>query len=465
MIVAPYRQPPRPPTIVLVTPDGAYIDEHGQILQPAQLTAGHRCFLLWDIARQLIRAGRGESLCWNNEDVRWRPEAHPDESDRWVTRHSDAYVLRWPFDEDVLPLPELMAELVKYRDWLAREGAAPTGTTGSASMSLLRAKLEGRLVCSMGARPPLLQTRGGRQETGPDGPGTYRGVISNFDLPAAYASTIGTLHYGGVWQTSSELPRPWLEYAAEGAAVFVKARVSIPELTYGPLIRRLPRRVTALEMALYAATVESDGSSFLYPTRRRVQGTWTWQELEQAQSAGCTVEKTLEVWVHRAAWQPFLPWWEAVQNGRALGGVAGAFAKMTGNALWGRFAMDLRVQGRRTIRTAKGSRLLKQNPFQWPAHDLAETVSGRVRAALYGAMATAGRQLVSAHTDGLWVRDRVDLLEGWRVKKKAVQLDLLDPQTLRYWHWHGQPAEHVMAGVPFAEQPVAFADRWQEAGL
>lgn len=457
--------------MVLVTPDGDYVDERGQVLDPATIGPTYRCFVLWDVCRQLVRAGRGESLCWNGEDVRWRPVQRPDERDTWVARSSDAYVLKWPFDEETLPLPELLGELARYRDWLAEHGAAPTGTTGSASMSLLRGRLETDLITSMGTRPPLLQTRGGRQEVGPAGPGSFTGGIVNFDLPSAYASTLGMVRYGGVWSTADQLPQRWQVYADAGLPVFVKAKVRVPDLPYGPLIRRLQKRVHPMQMLVYSSTREPDGTSWLYPTRRRIQGIWTWQEIVTAERHGATIERIIEVYVHRSGWQPFAPWWAAIQKGRELGNVAGAFAKMTGNALWGRFAMDPRVQGRRTIsRLGPRGRMVKvelrQNPFQWPAHDLAETVAGRVRAELYDAMMIAGPRMLSAHTDGLWCRstgdDEIALrLDGWRAKQKAVRLDLLDPQTLRYFHWRNGEPQHVMAGVPFLEAPAAFQRRWQ----
>src|ERR1035437_796752 len=88
-------------------------------------------------------------------------------------------------------------------------------------------------------------------------------------------------------------------------------------------------------------------------------------------------------------------------------GLAGLLAKVTGNALWGRFCMDPRSQGRRSIRSRNGKIGSRELPLRGglpPAHDLAELVSGRVRAELYRLMVAAGDDLLSAHTDAAWIR-------------------------------------------------------------
>ena len=49
-----------------------------------------------------------------------------------------------------------------------------------------------------------------------------------------------------------------------------------------------------------------------------MQGVWSREELRSALEVGCAVE-TLDGWVHRSAWHPFAPWWEAVRAGGAAG--------------------------------------------------------------------------------------------------------------------------------------------------
>ncbi|MDE3097722.1 MAG: hypothetical protein KGK07_17180, partial [Chloroflexota bacterium] len=202
-----------------------------------------------------------------------------------------------------------------------------------------------------------------------------------------------------------------------------------------------------------------------------IQGVWTWQEVEAAVGAGATLLKVLGGWVHISARRPFLPWWERIQEGRSVPGLAGLLAKMTGNALWGRFCLDNRAAGVRTIRRRDGD-VLKQRRLQSkggipPAHDLAETVSGRVRAELFRVLAAAGEQVISAHTDGAWIRASGLDPAGWRLKGVARRLDVLDPQVLRYWP--SPPAEGepwvVFSGVTAERAPETFEREWSARGF
>lgn len=463
-MIAPYKRTPEPPTVALLTPQGEAINEHGEQLDLDAFPADTRIWCDYDTVRSLLQEGKGEALCWNREEISWRHRRLDPVHTGWKRRPSDVHVIRLPFYErHELTLRALAA----WRDWLASYGASPTSTTGSAAWSLLRARLEQPLWTGMGDPPHLKQTMGGRQELGAAGRGSFVGKLAQLDLPAAYASELGNLSYGGHWFRASELAKQGARHdaewwAREGRPVFVRAFVRVPDdLRFGPLPRRNRSRI-------YGADAAQLGQE--YPLGTRLQGVWTWQELEAAASEGVHIVRIAETWVHLAGGQkPFLPWWAAIQRGREMPGLAGLLAKMTGNALWGRFAMDARHNGLRTIRSAaKDGRMLARTlPFRGgrpPAHDLAETVSGRVRSRLYSAMMLAGEDLLSAHTDGIWIRSRDGLAAGlpeWRRKQSATRLDLLSPQNLRYWPTHGQP-QTVMSGVPALEAKDAFDRAWAE---
>lgn len=459
MIVRPYKRNPEPPPVAFLDQEGRIVDEAGETLAPEEVPKGTRCYGSWEQVWELVREGVGEALCWNDEEIRFRHRARPEETERWVSRPSDVYVLKLPFARE--EVERNVRAVGRWRDWLGRHGAAPTGTTGSAAMSLLRATLEDKLVCGQGMRPPLLQTLGGRQELGPAGRGSFPGPLCLHDLPSAYAAELGGLLYGGEWWPAAALPRPAAEYAARGLPVFVRARVRIPALAYGPLPKRPNRRMRSyLDAYAFGAS---------YPVDGRLQGLWTFQELAAAEAAGARVEKVIEAWVHRSGWRPFAPWWEAIQEGRRMRGYAGALAKLTGNALWGRFAMDPRALGKRGIRRKTGKKIVQRSlakgSWQYPAHDLAETISGRTRARLFSLMAAAGEDLISAHTDGAWTRAGFDSGPGWRPKEGASRLDLLSPQVLRYWPAPPRFAESgpvvVFAGIPAERAPEAFAEAWE----
>src|SRR5581483_5460374 len=227
----------------------------------------------------------------------------------------------------------------------------------------------------------------------------FVGRVEHWDIPAAYAQTLGEITYGGRWFHERDLPqrRPPEWWARDGRPVFVAATVRLPDgLPFGPLPRRPRRRLDHQEAMIFTG----------YPTAGRLQGVWCWQELQAACEHGARIVKVRDTWVHLSLGQPFLPWWQAVERGRQMPGLAGVLSKITGNALWGQFCMDPAAGGRRTIRGRIGptraahpvERPLSRHGGRPPAHDLAETVSGRVRARLYGAMVLLGDRLLSAHT-------------------------------------------------------------------
>lgn len=451
-MIAPYKRHPSPPRVAILTPEGEAISEHGLRLDLDDWPTNHRIWTDYDTVRSLVAAGHGEALCWNGEEIRWR---HRRFEEGWKPRHSDVAVVKLPFAETV---ERTVHAFAAWRDWLASYGASPTGTTGSAAWSLLRAKLAAPLWTSIGAIPPIAWTLGGRQELGPAGQGHFDGLLTQLDLPAAYASELGNLRYGGHWHLASDLPaRDAAWWAQEGRPVFCRAIVKVPECRYGPLPRR-PRKPQ------HGGTAAVLGSE--YPTGCRMQGCWTYQELEAAERRGVRIVKVIETYVHLSASRPFLPWWDAILEGRKMPGLAGLLAKTTGNALWGRFAMSVHTNGTRTIRGADGKGRLTARPFPFlgglpGAHDLAETVSGRVRSKLYDAMEIAGADLLSAHTDGIWSRAsaRLDELDEWRQKQNARELWLLDPQVLRYKPVRGR-VQTVFAGVPAGLADQAFDEEW-----
>ncbi len=467
MIVLPYKRRPAQYKVALLTVDGDLVDEHGKGYRPGELPATHRAWCSWDTAQTLVAQGVGEALCWNGEEIRWRHTRLDKEG--WTNRPTDVSVLKLPFPDSPT---RCLRGLTGWRDWLAEHGASANSTTGSAAWSLLRATVQGGFKCSSGEPPKLRQTSGGRVEESVHGPGCYKGRLEQWDLPAAYASTLAELRYGGRWLARSELdalgvPAHPLEWWGEHGMMFVRARVRVGQGWSGPLLRR-PRAPSSYGQEL-ASRLEH-GPSYRYPTSTALTGTWAWPELRDALQHGARILQVKESWLHLGGRPLFEEWWQAVQEGRELKGLAGQLAKMTGNALLGRFAMDLRHAGERTIRSkAKGktvqSRTVPKRAGPWPAHDLAETVVGSVRGRLYTAMSLAGDRLLSTHTDGIWTHqldvDEVAVaLPGWRLKQHARRLDLLSPQMMRYLTPRG--AERVLfAGVPFAQQAERFSEQWQ----
>lgn len=457
--IDPYRLHPRPPAVAVLTDLGEALEETGELHDLEHLPPGVRAYGSWDVVDRLLSAGVGEAFYWDGEPTRWRHRTYHEDYGGWTRRASDVTVFRIPFPEDDR---KAIVGLADWRDWLAGYGAAPQGSLGSSAMSLLRATLADSLWTARGDLPPIRWTLGGRQELGTAVRSSHTGA-HHLDLPAAYAQTLGELRYGGVWrEVRPDQPE---RYAAAGAPVFAHATVAVPELRYGPLPRRMkvkPERASPFDLL--------DTSGALYPTADRLVGTWTWQELEEASSAGARV-KLDRLWVHVTEagelGQPFAPWWRAVQEGRALPGFGGLLAKTSANALWGQFAIG---DGRRQlVRYVDGERQVVNLPVpgggQPRSWDLAETITGRVRAMLHRMMRHADDRLLSVHTDGGWTSSSVSAPAGWRVKDEAARIDVLGPQMLRYWRPRRPEPLHCVAGVPARFAARTFQAIWEGGDL
>jgi hypothetical protein len=458
--IDPYKVNPVPPTVAYLDCDGRAVDELGDVHELETLPRGTRVYGSWDTVDALLGAGEGEAYIWNEEPVRWRHRRFDDGPIGWSRRHTDVTVIRLPFPADPT---RVLAGLAGWRDWLGRYGAAPQGSLGSSAMSLLRATIREPLRTAAGALPPVRWTLGGRQQLLVE-PRTSFADAVHLDLPAAYSSTLGTMRYGGFWRELEAPALRWLESSSQaGAPVLAHARVRVPaSLAVGPVPRR-PRRQPGSVDASWDMCDVMNPAVVGYPTGVRLAGTWSWPELAEAIEAGCAVDVD-RAWVHvtrsGALGQPFLPWWGAVQEGRAMPGFAGGLAKASANALWGQFCIG---EGRRMLRRGDGSvRLLPAPgggmPRSW---DLAELITGAVRAKLAGLMRRLGAGVLSVHTDGGWTDGVGEPPDGWLVKAEATRLDLIGPQSLRYWREGSRGgALYCVSGVAPARAESWFEERW-----
>lgn len=449
-MIRPYQSPRRRPEVAWLVSHEAALHEDGGLRRLEQLDKDVQIWAGFALINDLLRECHGEAVCWDGKPIRW--SAIPDSG------AFDVRVLHVSYPED----PQLALEgLVSWRDWLCDYGAAPGGSLGGSGLSLVKATLEHPLWTAVGDIPPVGFVLGGRQENGPHGaPAVYRGPLEHLDMRAAYARTLGELRYGGRWVRVG--PNYPLEIDQAGKLLFVRARVVVPPMTFGPLPER-PRS----ERGLFAALL----NPVVYPTERTLQGTWTIEELDEAEMAGCRIKKVIEIWLHTPGYneRPFGPWWEAVQKGRELAGFGGSLAKATGNATWGMFAV--RKHGRRQVlrrvREASGRSVrewsqplpTRGNP-SLRAPDLAESITGRVRAELHRGMRLCGDQLICAHTDGLWTFNGAGV-PGWRRKLSGQELRLLNPQAFAWTNKEGT-VEYVVAGVPAWRAEDHFERAWAE---
>ena len=453
MKVTPYKERPRPPRVSLLTSGGGFLMQDGSIVTSYHLPHDVQAWTDEATALELLRAGKGKALCWRGRPIRYNPDAS-DERGFFVR------VMGVPFPPDP---DEGIIGLAHWRDWLAVYGAAPQGSLGGTSMSLLRASLDREFWTGVGAVPPLSFTIGGRQELGPRGaPAEYVGDLRHFDLRAAYATILGGLEYGGQWyRVHADNLAATAELLAQGGRmVFVRARVKLTgSARIGPLIRR-PR---AEPKTVFGYLPE-------YPTAGTIQGVWTYPELEAALETGAAGSaRILDAWFHASAHPdpyPFKTWFDRVERGRRMHGFAGLLAKATGNALWGQFCIS--PQGRKQVLyyTRSGRRVmteLRVRGGRKPAHDLSEYLTGTVRAALFRFALEAGERLCSAHTDGGWC----DCTGGWhypdwRQKERASRLRVLDPQVLAYRELRGDVERYVVSGWPADAAAERFESEWTD---
>jgi hypothetical protein len=401
---------------------------------------------------QITRSGTGEILRWNTKDIRWRATKYPSE-EYWKPRPLDAGIIQFPVGFD-FRFENVLTQLIEYRDWLVSEGAKPHCSGGSTSISLLKAKLSHKLITGLGAAPPIEYTRGGRTVMGLEGKGRFEGQIIHWDLPAAYASTLGKICYNGSWEV-----RPFnsaIKAYNHGAPVFCHARVDIPGLKFGPLPETIRSASNPLEGALL--------NKFGYAKDGIVEGVWTLNELFAAEDVGCKITP-IQSWAMLTGEQPFLPWWNAIERGRELDGeISRSLAKRVGNALWGMFCTDGDAKTKKVVvhcenGKTKTRRLKFRRNGQKPGHDLAEAISSSVRAKLYEHIVAANSQLLCGHTDGVWVKGKYDVPDGWRVKQNARRIDIIDPQTFRYFT-DAKTSYVVMAGIPPKLAAEKFEKKW-----
>jgi hypothetical protein len=209
-----------------------------------------------------------------------------------------------------------------------------------------------------------------------------------------------------------------------------------------------------------------------WPKGRR-QGVWAAPELEAALDTGAArLDQVLGVWGHFpevGGRLPLEPWWQAVRRGRTMPAGGGSLAKQTGNALWGRLAIN--PEGTRRVASYdRAGRLSRERmtgkPRKGPlvAPELAEYVAGTVRGRLYRALLEAGDRLLCAHTDGFWV-DCSDGWEpsdlAWNPKVTTKRLRLKDAQTMAYTVRGGW--RYLCSGATDAEQ--SFERIWADEAM
>jgi hypothetical protein len=382
-----------------------------------------------DVCKSFLRQGIGSAVRRQGAIVKWEVGAR--------------IIHLLPRDID----PSLM-DLCAWRDWVESEGAGIGSRSGTA-VSMLRARLSEGFETG-GMSVPIGLIVGGRMHS--TRPAMHESVTV-WDLRSAYASTLATLP-SGRWRVG----RLDLD---DKAPQFAECSVLIPKRSkWGPLPQR--EGVTTTGAWWEEWIIERP-----YPQGITLSGLWSADELRSAVDCGARILRVHRAWRMHIEAYPFYDWWRAIERGRLLPNAAGSLAKVTGNTLWGVFA----VRPGKLERIEYRNGLMHRTPMsdgyssnRQRDYALAETITARVRARVYDELIRpAGDNLISVCVDGGLVkpgfRPRGD---DWRMKDSGSLCAFITPYLFSYRRYNGETV-YKAAGIADEKRIEFFASMHRSA--
>jgi len=402
----------------------------------------------------------GEILKFGGEIRKWRLECpkHFKSKQSWPGHSSEVTVLNnksCPKNDK-----DLLEGLVHYRDWIEENGGSIMGTISNTSLSVFKASLQRDYDTpfeGIGITHPI----GGRLLPCKSLHTSYKGNFVQWDLISAYSQGLGELRFGGTdssWRETKNLNWNFDSMVEKGWVIYIEAEVTIPEMRLGPLPER---RKTKSIRPLW--------SVLSFPTKEKIKGVWTYEEIRQADLAGCKI-KIIRTIVHHATGEMYWHknWYHIMKQGKqTLPGFAASLAKETGNSLWGRYAM--REKASATVwRTDGGRRIKEERSFTiTPGHkclELADQLGGKIRAKLFRFAIRADNLLLQGNVDSGWIEYESSWKppsDDWRIKKRANRIDILDDATYRYWNPGEEAPVYITPGIPSIFAEKTFVDIWE----
>lgn len=436
MILRPYKRGPKiKPVGIFVSPHVA-VDADGARIPKARWRS-HRMYARRSDARDFFTRNTSSRLhYWNDHLNAWEASGGVRASLLDVEDHRAVFA---------------------WADWIVASGGAPGSPSGSAR-TLLQATIPHALY-PRGDVPPLEALHGGREwgrEAGRYGPGLH------YDIAAAYLGVLGRLRYSGRWYATPNLRR-----VPDGAITFHAAEVTV---TQGDVWDGGPIVTTPRELRP-PGKPEQEPLRFAHGTHT---GIWTGAELAAALEVGAQVSIT-QTWYCSTRSRPFLGFHNLIQAGRReLDGEAAALVKMTGNAAWGGFALHPLSIKKVRFHTPGGGTDTAEEAAQVPNPmlDLAEQLTGQVRARLYTDLiaetADCGELLLAYIDGGVLLRGacrgkdhRATLVGDWRIKDRSEWVEYLSPRWYRYWSIPKAKVVYKCAGIEAEHAPGAFEDLWR----
>lgn len=449
MSIQPYRRAPYPRPVAVLLESGKVLQEDGRKVPLRDVDPLTTLYASWRTASRRAHRGVGRLYYFHDTPTRF------EEPVRDYEHAARARVFLLP--DDGSTNAEMLEGLSLIRDFLAERGAGGTSTT-KRSVSLLRATLQRPLYTFGGPDPvPIREVVGGRQETVRYGiwPRDFIGL----DISGAYFNALGTMHYGGSWQ---QIRLDGLLADDEPRQAFHNARVVVPNLPLGPLPRR--RRGPTK-----GGSIDRLDTLREYPVGLTFKGVWSNTELRSAERAGCEI-KVLRSWVDvgNIDDQPFAAWHAAIEEARALPGLAGVYGKMLGNVLvgwlmsrpgptyWYEWNDDNTIHRRGAIAGRK-------RPGHTSPFDLAELVTSTVRAKLNDdVLVPQAARVIGCHTDGVFLTGSEinPIPNGWRVKHRGTGIAFIHPQVWAFRNVDGWV--YCYSGIPAPEVARAFNESASE---
>lgn len=456
MIVDTYLTKPAHTYMAVLINQDKILHEDGKEYRLEDVPKDTRIWSSWDHKVEHIWKDLkiGEVLIYSEDPIRWRKQTNTKDH-YWGTfsNGQDVYLLKTQHfpTNDI----EALQAFMEWRDWIEEYGGKANGTVASTSWSIWRASLDQPFISPRDWPRAVKFPIGGRLVPCREPNSGWVGDFIQWDMQAAYSRKLGTIKFGGPeskWIDVKESSH-YRELAAKGIPVYVTAKVWVPKMRFGPLPQRRQKYSPFSYVPIH------------YFTNKQLYGTWTYQEIEQAEKVGCKIGID-RIWVHSGGEFNFARWWLAIEDGREnLQGFARYLAKVTGNSLWGQFAFrekkrKIRWFGEdgkrdhRIIQPRLGSR--PQSP------ELADQLSGQIRAELYEMMMLAEGGLMQANTDGAWVQNQDGWMppDQWRIKNRAKYMEFIDASNYRFWEPDADEPTYIMAGVPMDWQKTLFEQTW-----
>ncbi len=413
------------PPVGILLANGTVLLEGGSVSAIADVSVDTTVYTLsHDIALQNLCAIGGKAFWWKRRYSKYEIEGLKILSLRDMFQDKDP--------------GEALQTMIVVRDWLFSHGVRFSSLPGS-SLQLWRRTLPKPLLVARRKFPVPedMLSLGGRQEYNA---GLYPSA-DHFDIRAAYTWALRETPVPASYSHVDRVPIEALADKAGFVRCFVRFRRDIEPPPYGPLPVR-------------------SGRQWSYPTSGVLEGVFDIREIELAHMLGARII-VHEAWMGRGLRLPFEEWSDLIEEGRGLGGDAGALVKVMGNSLWGFFASEgagatvYYADGRRayTVRDERDKRAL--------CRPLAAHVTAAIRRRLY--MESLGTATISAHTDGVFFPSGVTPvgtlddpgIGEWRRDMSVRDLVVLTAQIFSYVADTGERV-YAMSGVPIDSAKQAF---------